>query len=634
MKFTYLIALLFLIDSFASSAQVKVSELSAKENKLYQKARLLANKGKYEKSTDLFKKILKSKPTFVEAYARIGGNHYSTKNFVLAESNFRKAIELDPNYDNELYYSLAQTLTDQKKFLEAGNTWNTFASREIKNRVKVEKAKFNAENCFFRANALENPVPFKPINLGSGVNTQLSEYFPQISLDGSSLVFTRRSNNEDFYASTYKDGIFGPSIELNGLNTSQNEGAHSLSADGRFFVFTACHRFDAFGSCDLYFSFFENGQWSPAKNMGHVVNSAGKDTQPTLSTDGKTLYFASNRLGSLGGMDIWMTKRDSKGKWISPINLGPNINTRMDEEAPFLHADGVSLYFISEGWPGMGNSDIFYSLKGLDTWSQPVNFGYPINTEGVEVGLCVSLDGKTAYFSSDYDFASKKKLDHQDIFSFEMPQSVRPKTSTYIKGIIKDSETLKTLSATVQLIDLVTKDTIYESLTASDGYFITSLPPGNYAIVVSNPNFIYYTSHFESKSTDVRTPLQLDVLLDPIKPVKKSNKVIVLNNIFFESGSDKLLPTSDTELDLIARMLIDQPLMRIKIIGHTDNVGSEIDNLDLSKRRALSVINAISQRNVNFDRLESEGMGENKPLDTNDTEEGRSRNRRTEFIIL
>lgn len=634
MKNTFVIIVCFLLNAFSVISQAKTSDLTPKENKLYQNARQLANKANYTKSNASYIKLLKSKPTFTEAYLRLGSNYYTLKDYPLAETNFKKAIEIDPNFDNEMYYSLAQVLMDQKKYKEAGDTWDLYAQKESRNRAKAEKAKYFSENCLFIANALANPVMFKPINLGKGVNSPLSEYLPQISLDGSSLVFTRRGSNEDFFASTIKDGVFGTAVDLRGLNTQQDEGAHALSADGRFFVFTACNRFDAFGGCDLYFSFFEDGKWTPAKNMGHVVNSAGWDSQPTVTPDGKTLYFSSNRLGTLGGSDIWMTKRNAKGAWIPPVNLGPNINTKLDEATPFLHPDGVSLYFTSEGWLGIGKSDIFYSTKISGSWSKPTNLGYPINTEGVEGGLCVSLDGKTAYFSSDFDYINKQNIGNQDIFSFEMPPSIRPMESSYVEGIIKDVESLKTLSASVRLIDLLKKDTLYEVITSSDGYFITSLPPGNYAIVVSKQDYIYYTSHFESNSTDVRKPQILDVLLEPFKPIKKTEKPIVLNNIFFDTGSDKLLPSSDTELDLIAQMLVDQPSMRIKIIGHTDDVGSDVANLDLSKRRAQSVVNALVARNINARRLESEGLGETKPIDSNETIEGRQRNRRTEFVIL
>jgi outer membrane protein OmpA-like peptidoglycan-associated protein/tetratricopeptide (TPR) repeat protein len=617
-----------------AKSQAPIESLNPKQKKLYQKGKLLANKGNFTKSNVVFAKLIESKPDFTEALVRMGSNYYSLKNYVEAEKYFKEAIAKDPNFDPEIYFSLGQILMDQKKYREAAIAWSQYAKSAKTNESKIEKAIYNAENCNFIDNALANPQIFEPINLGKGVNSPLSEYLPQISLDGTSLVYTRRDNDENFYTSTATNDIFGSSMELRGLNTNQNEGAHSLSADGRYFVFTACDRFDAFGGCDLYFSFFEDGRWTPAKNMGHIVNSAGWDAQPALSPDGKTLYFASNRIGSLGSSDIWMTKRNNKGQWMIPVNLGPNVNTKYSEATPFLHPDGVTLYFTSDGWPGMGKSDIFYTERSFNNWEKPTNLGYPINTEGVEGGLCVSLDGKTAYFSSNYDFQNKKSLSHQDIFRFEIPENVRPKKATYVKGFVKDAKTNKPISASVLLVNLNSKDTIFETNTSTDGYFITSLPLGQYAIVATRSGYVYYSEHFESSAEDIRKPATLDIFLEPIELSQKKEKPTILNNIFFDTGSDKLLPASDTEIELIATMLSDHPRIRIRIIGHTDDVGSEDDNLDLSKRRAQSVAKAIGSRGNFEGRIESLGLGESMPIAPNDTEEGKQKNRRTEFLIF
>jgi outer membrane protein OmpA-like peptidoglycan-associated protein len=634
-KFKLVFVLMFFSTVFYS--QVNGLGLTPKEQKYLDAAKAAAAKGDNKKSIKNYESLLKRKPDYVPALLNLGGLYYSANSYGMAEFYFTKAVELSPDSNPEMYFSLGLALTQQKKYLPSAAIWKKYMSKELKNKEKLEKARRYYENAVFADNAFKNPVPFTPKNLGPKVNTPLSEYLPILSLDGSAIVFTRNVSQEDFYSSRLVNGQFQESVELRGMNTYQNEGAHSLSADGKLMVFTACDRRDAFGGCDLYFSNFENGAWSKAMNMGHVVNSAAWDSQPTLSPDGRTLYFASNRLGTLGGTDLWVTNRDPKGRWVTPINLGKVVNTIYNEVSPFLHGDGQTLYFTSDGHPGMGDKDIFISRKVKNEWTSPVNLGYPINTEGVEGPICVSLDGTTAYFSSDYDFTTNKRNDNLDILKFEMPTEARPKSSTYVKGVISDAVSKNTISAKIRLQNLATSEDIFENMTEQDGYYISSLPSGGkYAVIVEKEGYVFYTQHFDlSALTYPYKPYILDVALQPILvETKVDTKPVVLNNIFFETGSDVLLPESKTEIQLLTDLMTDNTTMRIKIYGHTDNVGSDIDNLDLSTRRAKAVANSIIKNGIDGGRLESEGLGETQPIDSNDTPEGRQKNRRTEFRVL
>ncbi|MBK9737218.1 MAG: PD40 domain-containing protein [Saprospiraceae bacterium] len=368
-------------------------DLNPNELKIFSEAKKAAQKGDYKKSNAKYQDLLKKKPDFTEGVLRLASNYFSNKDYLKAEVLFMNAIKINPEYDAEMYFSLAVTEIELKKYLLAAQYFDKYIERDTTNLVKVKKAKLLRDNMFFIFEALKNPVPFKPVSLGPNINSELSEYSPSLSLDGSTLIFTRRiGGQEDFYISV-KDSLgFGKAAPMFEMNTGQNEGAHTLSADGKFLVFTACDRRDAFGGCDLYSSTYTNNKWSVPVNMGHKVNSAAWDSEPNLSPNGNTLYFSSTRKGTMGGSDIWMTYKNEKNAWVTPINLGPTINTSGKDETPFLHPDGQTLYFRSDARPGMGNFDIYYSRKDekTDAWTTPLNIGYPINTEGSE-GALVSL---------------------------------------------------------------------------------------------------------------------------------------------------------------------------------------------------------------------------------------------------
>ncbi|MDP6909861.1 MAG: OmpA family protein, partial [Flavobacteriales bacterium] len=344
----------------------------------------------------------------------------------------------------------------------------------------------------------------------------------------------------------------------------------------------------------------------------------------------KTLYFASNRADGEGGTDIWITHLAPNGEWTLPRNLGETINTPHAEETPFIHPDGKTLYFTSDGHVGLGQKDIFVTRKDADgNWSSPINLGYPINTWKDEMGLFVSASGETAYFSSDREGGFGKL----DLYSFQLYEKVRPEKVTYVKGRIKDKVFGKPISARLQLIDLATSEVIVES--ASDkitGNFLVTLPVNHdYALNVSKDGFLFYSEHFSlSQNENENRPYTLNVDLQPIKFGEK----VVLKNIFFETASYSLLPESKVELDKLVGFLDNNPSINIEIGGHTDNIGKPEDNQSLSENRAKTVREYLIAHGIDADRTEHHGYGESQPIDTNDTSTGRANNRRTEFKVL
>lgn len=641
-----IMAVLLILPLFSFGQSINESQLNKKEAKLFSEAKSLARKGNPDKSIKTFEKLLKKQPLFTEGYLRLGAQYNIQKNYSIAEELFSKAIQLDPDFDPEMYYSLAQIQSALNKYLSAAENLNTYIQL-TSDEIKKNRSEKQRDNLIFTDYALKNPVPFEPHNVGDAINTENSEYSPILTVDGSRLIFTRNVHNlgeyigqEDIFVSVKDGDNWEKAIPLNDVNTPQNEGAFAISGDGRYIVFTACDRKDSYGSCDLYFSMFLDGQWTPSINMGHVVNSAAWDSHPTLSVDGRTLIFASRRLGTYGGNDLWMTKRDENGSWMVPWNMGPVLNSTGDDESPFLHPDGKTLYFRSNGRPGMGKFDIYFSRLDDETgeWGEPVNLGYPINSPGDEGALTLSLDGKTAWYASDMDYLNNKKLDNLDIFTFELYETARPLPTSYVKGYVTDAVTNQTLKAVVSVTDLKTGSEIFNTQTTVDGYFISALPSErSYACFVEAVGYAFYSENFDlSELTHPDEPRIINIHLQPI--IEKDSLIetapIVLNNIFFESGSADLKKESAFEIDRIASLLRDNPGIDIKITGHTDSVGSDEDNLVLSLHRARSVVEAIIAKGIDASRLAYEGKGEQEPLADNDTEEGRKLNRRTEMMII
>ncbi|MPM25221.1 Protein TolB [bioreactor metagenome] len=408
------------------------------------------------------------------------------------------------------------------------------------------------------------------------------------------------------------------------INSPDNEGAHTISPDGKILYFTACNRQAGKGSCDIYMSEWYRGGWDYPVNL-YEINSKAWDSQPSISPDGRTLYFTSSRNG---GKDLFVTHFGDNGEWSEPVPLPSNINTSGNEMSPFLHPDGKTLYFTSDGHLGMGGLDIFYS-KMIDdsTWSDPVNIGYPINTYRDEAFLFVSASGEKAYFASG-------GLDtrNMDILSFELYKEARPDPVTYMKGIVTDISTGLPLQASFELTDLSSEKVIASSSSDEDGSFLLCIPTGrDYMLNVSADKYLFYSDNFNLTGVQTKTdPYIKNIQMQPAT----SNAVVVLKNIFFDTDKFDLKPESYAELEKVRLMLVSNPKMRIEIGGHTDNTGSIEHNKTLSENRAKAVVNYLVSKGISASRMTYKGYGDTVPISTNDTPEGRALNRRTEFKVI
>ncbi len=585
-----------------------------------------------------FEKALKIDPVFIEAKLALAETYEEMRDFFKSERAYEEALELSKDFSPAAWFFLAQVEWQLDKYGECAEHLTTYLATNPTNFKNKNKAQRLLLNASFAAEAVKNPVPFTPRNVGPGINTAADEYFPSLTADGATLVFTRNeSYDENFYSSTRKDTVWQTAVPLTGVNTRDNEGAQSISPDGSWLVFTACNRQDdgSQGSCDLYWSQLKNNAWTKAVPFSATINSSEWDSQPTISADSKTILFSSRRPGGKGREDIWMTRRLSNGKWSVPQNLGAGINTGGVEQTPFLHPDGQTLYFASDSLPGMGGLDLFVVRRTSDTtWSTPQNLGYPINTKANEVALTVSLDGTTAYYATNRP-GGKGGL---DIYSFDLPTAARPQPVTYVRAQVRDAETHQPLVAKIEFNDLANGRSFLSSTTKSDGSFLVCLPAGkSYSLYVNKEKYLFHSENFNlTETATIEKPFLLDIDLEPI-PLDSSGHVtgkpVILRNVFFETGSAALRPESTAELDRLLELLNSNANLRIQINGHTDNVGSDASNQQLSEARAKAVYDYLCGKGLPAARLRYKGFGESKPLDSNDTAEGRTSNRRTEFIL-
>ncbi len=602
------------------------------------KARVAITQNDNDKALNIYDKILAKDIKHTGAMLGKAGIYYNLEQWDDAKSMLKKAESSNPNVNPEVYYSLGLVNENLQLYQDAINNYKQYVQKNTINSKKQQRANFNIKQLQYIDFALNHPVPYQPQLLDKSINTDDSEYWAVMSADNSSFVFTRRiDHQEDLYISQLQnDGTFIKALTMP-WNTKLNEAAHCISPDGNLIIFTRCHAPDSKGNCDLYYTQFKYGTWSEPRNMGYPINSTAWDSQPSLSQDGNTLYFSSKRKGTKGSSDIFVSHLKDR-KWSTPHPLGENINTKGSDESPYLHPDGQTLYFRSNGRVGMGDFDIYYSKKDPHTqkWGLAKNIGYPINTKGSDGALTVAYDGKTAYYATDYFSLKQNRKPNLDIVQFELYPEARSTPVSYAKLHIIDSKSLKPVKTLVKFYDLDEKTVLHQANTDENGDLLVSLVTGKeYMLNINEKNYSFYSEHISLSeiAADIK-PLYHEIMLDPIsKAIATKHKEIVLHNIFFETGSAQLMLSSMIEINNLKDYLTQSPSFKINIIGHTDNVGSDDDNLQLSQNRAKAVYDALILKGISPNRIRYEGKGESQPIADNNTVEGRKKNRRTSFVI-
>ena len=637
------------------------------------------------------KGMLEEDEVEAKVYIQLGNLFYDNKNYSLATSNFETAYKTLKNFkkkDAQFIYKLGMSYVNDgkdssevkgikylKKALEIDPTvdfmapvglylaykslgefdtavqWLNYTldkfslstgQKDLLNKWK--KQMLNNKEQLKAGQALKlTPEKVEVNNIGSGINGVEADYFPSVTADESMLLFT--STREGSTGGKNKEGVFDEDLWYSmktedgkwsapqnfgtPVNTKNNNGIASFTGDGQFVVCGRCNEQDGYGSCDIYGATLTGNTWNTPINLGSMINSKSWDAQVSISADGKTMVWSSNREGGYGDQDLWLSKKNEKGIWTPAKNLGGVINTDGNEYSPFLHPDGKTLYFSSNNHtPRIGGIDIYKSnLNDDGTWSKPENLGYPINTEKNDLYFVQTPSGLKGYFASDREGG----LGSYDIYEIVYPQEKKSSLITFV-GYVIDEVTGLPIEANIKVEDIDSNTVVGEYVSNSaTGKFVVILTPGrNYSMTVSKDNFLFYSENFNVSDTAVFQEIKKEVKMQKIEEGKK----IVLNNIFFQTGKSELTESSALEIGKLYDLLVQNPSINVEISGHTDNVGGDAENMKLSFDRAKVVVEALVTKGIPATRLIAKGYGKTQPIAPNDTAENKQLNRRTEFKIL
>jgi outer membrane protein OmpA-like peptidoglycan-associated protein/tetratricopeptide (TPR) repeat protein len=640
----YLLALTFTFLA-CISAQPKKKAPDSPADKYADEAWLERGRpgGSLQKALELCNKGVRKDSNYAKIWEYKAAIEFDMKDFKACLKSCDKLLELEPdNY--AIYFTIGKSHRYLMQFDEAKIALNKYLTAPIRRTKSYEdEAKEILKNIDVTKALYNNPVEFKPQNLGPNVNTPNGEYWPGLTLDGKYFYFTRMMFGktgpfEDFYRSDVVDSTFGPSLKLPPpINTVNDEGTISITADGKTVFFSTNSPQNSkglpqgLGRFDIYFSAYNMGQWSEPANLGAPVNSEHWDAQPSISPDGFTLYFSSNRPGGFGGSDIYSSTFNIKERrFMPPVNLGAAVNTAGEEQSPFIHYDNQTLYFSSTGLQGIGGLDIFVAKRGEDgKFTNTINIGYPINTEQDELGLIVDRLGKFGYLSSERSGG----YGGLDIYKFELPEKLKPEPVSYVDGTVFDAVTNEKLVAKIELTNLTTGKVIanIESQKGTGNFFMVLKSNQDYMLTIDQTNYLFYSANFALKEHSNLEPYHIDVPLR--KPVAGGDDV-TLNNVFFDVDKFELKPESKYELDKLVMLMKKFPFMKIEIGGHTDNTGDKAKNKTLSQNRAKAVKDYLVNAGIDNTRLNAVGYGDSKPISDNKTAEGRAMNRRTVFKVI
>lgn len=621
---------------------ITTAQKTSKAAPLCDKAKQCLKVNDFDKALRYLDQAQLKDPNYADVYIMKGDIYNIQLRSDSAYKNYQRAIDIIGVPDPMLYYIAGNEGAKCGAYAYALKTLQLFLQYGLQYSDVHPEAQRTIANCQFALEAMKNPMQYALVNMGPYINSDWDEMLAAITADDDQIIFTVRRprdentvcafclNEEDLYYSTKSGSQWQPRVALGApVKTGYNEGAQCISPDGKYLLYTMCDADFGMGSCDLYWAKRIGDRWSRPRNFGAPVNSSAWESQPTIASDGQTIYFASSRPGGFGGMDIWMTTMTAEGEFTIPVNLGSAINTPGDDAAPFIHSDGRTLYFASNGRVGMGGYDLYYStLRPDGSWSEPKNLGYPINSPADEINIFINAAGTMAYIASDKDGG----FGGLDLYSFELDDKLRPNPVTYIKGHVRDAFTGNPLAARIEMIDLTTKQLL--SSTTSDqqtgSYLACVHTGGNILLNVSHPDYPFYSENFQlERSYTELSPYLKDIQLQPTDV----GTVVTLKNVFFDFDRSELKPESFVELDKLADYLKTNTI-RIEIGGHTDDQGTDEYNDRLSESRAKSVYDYLIAKGISADRLQYKGYGKRVPVASNDTDDGRAANRRTEFKIV
>lgn len=618
--------------------------------------------------------------SFLEAYEinpddaslnfKIGLAYLYSETKSKAATYIDKAYRLNPAVNPDIDYHLGVAFQNTNEFKKAIEHFERFKKKR-KELGSIANQKI--AECHIADSLSQNELNVIIENLGVTVNTAYNDYSPLISADGNTLIFTSNrtddpararanANFEDIYITTKSGNSWTtPKLISPNINQKYNDAAASLSPDGKtlFLYYEE-------GEGDIYTSTFNGSEWSkPAPLNKNINTSSYWETSASVSADGKKLYFASNRPGGFGELDLYVSELDGKGNWGKAVNLGKTINTPEYEDSPFIHHDGVTLYFSSDGHPRLGNSDIFVTEFKNNKWSKPENMGYPLNSWEYDGFFTLSPDKKKGYFST----VKEGGLGDADIYSItflepkykpkpkpvvvatakEEPKTEVPKSEefvdpmiqvhkdmkvvTLLKGKVIDEANAAPLGAVITLVNNET-NAIITRLNAdpTTGEFELVIPHGgNYGVATEKTGYLFNSINFNLPQFAEYQEIDTHIIMVKAEVGSK----VVMKNIFFDIGKSDLKNESIAEVENIRKLLIINANLKVQVNGHTDNSGNASTNKTLSLARASAVVNYLSSHGVDASRLSAKGYGSERPIVSNDDEiGGREINRRTEIEVI
>ncbi|MCL2131892.1 MAG: OmpA family protein [Lentimicrobiaceae bacterium] len=641
--------------------------LSKKAQTLFSKARAAQNKGENSKATALFLECTEEQEDWAAPYYALAMQEIrkleraetKTDNmFQSAIGYFEKSAALCPDYNVLAYLHLGKLYYSINRYDKAVLNLELFLEEpdKVKNDKDLDEAEYFLQYSIVYEKLYGAPVPYNPQPV-RGMSTSDDEYTGVISPDDEYMLYTRKktitteqyrvkkTEEVEFFTISRQndDGSFtvGEPMPSPPFNMSKNEGTPTITLDNKYLVFTRCTdnpdiqlpNGKPYYNCDLYFAEYINGEWTEIQNLGPAVNRPNSwESQASISADGQILFFASDRKGgccdTVYGTDIYFSVRDANGNWQEAQNLGCTVNTIGSEKTPFIHSDGKTLYFSSNGYTGLGGYDIYVTrLSEKGVWQKPVNIGYPINSERDELGLFVNTAGNKAYFTSN------RFSGNLDICEFELYDAARPNKVILVKGQVESKDKEQTIK--VELQNIATKQIQSLNVDEFTGKYaaIINNTDNDFLLTVKQKDHVYETKYIDSKKiTESNQPIVKDVdfTLETIDIGKSYN----INDIYFATNSYELNEVSMSVLNTLIDFLNDNLSVQIEIQGHTDNIGNRSDNMILSDNRAKEVYNYLIANHIEKHRLKYKGFADTKPIADNSTETGRAKNRRTVFVIV
>ena len=652
--------------NLTTTAQTETSCESTSNKKAEKYFRDAEKKYKFKAFSDAtmyLKQAIEIEENYYEAFYILGRINYDRQNVIAANKFFQKVLEICPSFRLKTYYYLGNIAYGAEKYDDALKYLNLYTKdvEKAESEKEFSQEDFNEAKKMIKyakvySDLLNHPVPFNP-QIVDGLSSKEDEYLAILSPDNEIGYFTRnvalppqktawgtdKKYKEKFmFALKEKDRFDHGEPMPAPFNLHDNEGGATVTLDNKTLYYTLCqcNKGCKYQNCDIYKSEFRYGSWGDIEPLDSNVNRPDSwESQPSITSDGKTLYFVSDRSGGFGGYDIYISHKDAKGQWSPAENLGPDINTKANEKSPYIHTDSQTLYFSSDGKIGMGGYDIYYSrikrstdssdLSNLSDkkWTEPKNLGYPINTRFDDVGFFVSTDGHYGYLASN----QLKGIGGWDIFSFELYKEARPEKVLLIRGIVKDTKKDEPVTATIELQNIATKKVTEIPVDSATGEYALAVPfRDDYMLTVKKEGYAFSSKYIAKEDSNFALPKKINI---DIKPME-IGETYRINDIYFAYDSSNLSTSSKVVIDHFINFLLDNPAIKIAIHGHTDNIGGDQYNLVLSENRAKAVYEYMITKGIKASRLNYKGFGDSMPIDSNSNPEGRAKNRRTEFVII